>query len=593
MIKKLLLLATVIFFFSCEETNKTEKIALAFSKTPKVDSVKSTSAYLGWETTKTTQARILYGKETDNYTDTLNVSVGPKIAKKIVSDLDPETEYFAVVQLVSGEEKFTSDEFSFKTLKKSIESISIDKIHDMKLSKDDSVEYKIEGTLLIREKVLHSKEYRSYIVSESGKGLYLYDSYESDMSTYKRGDKISFVGLPYKKYVNKRLKITSDLKVISKGNSIPAGKELSLADANRLDRNMNELISVTALVKEIDKTDKYSIKIILTDATNTSEFIVFLPKELETSIDYSQIFKGDKIKVTGIKHAQYNYSLKGNYSMMYILSQNDLEDLTTTVPLLIKSGPSISTKVDSATISWESTKLAVAEIHYGLDTSYGSTIEMTTAATSGSVDIPGLTADTEYHAKVVLEFMGEKVESEDLTFKTKPLVQNPTLIFSEYVEGGSYNKAVEIYNATSSDVNLKDYVFAKFSNGDAANRAYFSFDKDYILAAGKTYVIAHSSSSNELKAKADTLENTFVNFNGDDPLAIVTKASYGDAVDISNLVVIDFIGLIGNEVGWGKDKTLRRKAGIVSGVTTMPSTFDHKIDWDKFPKDTFDGLGSR
>ena len=42
------------------------------------------------------------------------------------------------------------------------------------------------------------------------------------------------------------------------------------------------------------------------------------------------------------------------------------------------------------------------------------------------------------------------------------------LFFSEYIEGTSFNKAVEIYNGTGSTVNLAGYVVELYSNGAAS-----------------------------------------------------------------------------------------------------------------------------
>src|SRR5699024_8502755 len=39
------------------------------------------------------------------------------------------------------------------------------------------------------------------------------------------------------------------------------------------------------------------------------------------------------------------------------------------------------------------------------------------------------------------------------------------LFISEYIEGSSYNKAIEIYNGTGSSVNLSDYQLELYSNG--------------------------------------------------------------------------------------------------------------------------------
>lgn len=65
-------------------------------------------------------------------------------------------------------------------------------------------------------------------------------------------------------------------------------------------------------------------------------------------------------------------------------------------------------------------------------------------------------------------------------------------------------------------------------------------------------------------------------------------------------VAIDIIGQIGLDPGqeWGsgltstRDHTLRRKASVTAGDTDGTDTFDPSVEWDGFPVDTFDGLGS-
>ncbi|MFK7810567.1 MAG: T9SS type A sorting domain-containing protein [Saprospiraceae bacterium] len=75
-------------------------------------------------------------------------------------------------------------------------------------------------------------------------------------------------------------------------------------------------------------------------------------------------------------------------------------------------------------------------------------------------------------------------------FATLATAQCDDLFFSEYVEGYSNNKSLEIYNPTDQAVNMSDYSIARFSNG--------SFDVDattiiklpnYMLAAKGTYIV--------------------------------------------------------------------------------------------------------
>ncbi len=146
------------------------------------------------------------------------------------------------------------------------------------------------------------------------------------------------------------------------------------------------------------------------------------------------------------------------------------------------------------------------------------------------------------------------------------------LIISEYVEGSGYEKAIELYNSGDSAINLANYQLVKFSNGSETKKS--SLPLAGSLAAGSTYVIAHSRASDALKAKAQLINGSITNFNGDDPVALQNKA--GDTLDL--------IGQFG-KVKFGKDKTLARKAG------STPSVEYDASQWDQLAKNAIEGLG--
>ncbi|PKN48216.1 MAG: hypothetical protein CVU63_05755, partial [Deltaproteobacteria bacterium HGW-Deltaproteobacteria-20] len=50
---------------------------------------------------------------------------------------------------------------------------------------------------------------------------------------------------------------------------------------------------------------------------------------------------------------------------------------------------------------------------------------------------------------------------------TSTTTVTPTLFFSEYIEGSSSNKAVEIYNPTGADVNLTGCSVRVYANGNS------------------------------------------------------------------------------------------------------------------------------
>lgn len=163
--------------------------------------------------------------------------------------------------------------------------------------------------------------------------------------------------------------------------------------------------------------------------------------------------------------------------------------------------------------------------------------------------------------------------------------QATDLFISEYIEGSSFNKAIEIYNGTSQTVDLSAYVLEMVSNGTATNTLPLTGS----LVSQGVIVIAHGSASFANASYVTIKNSTIANFNGND--TIVLK---------HNGVVIDSFGKLGvtnppNFTGNGVsavDQTLRRKPTICIGDTDTNDDFDPSVQWDSFPKDTFDGLGS-
>lgn len=162
------------------------------------------------------------------------------------------------------------------------------------------------------------------------------------------------------------------------------------------------------------------------------------------------------------------------------------------------------------------------------------------------------------------------------------------LLISEYVEGSSNNKALEIFNGTGAPVDLAagGYSVQIFSNGAAT--AGSTINLTGTLAAGDAFVLANTSANATILAAADQTSGSLT-FNGDDAVTL-RKGS----------TVLDAFGQIGFDPGteWGTglastaDNTLRRKATICTGRTDGTTAFDPSAEWDGFATDTFDGLGS-
>jgi len=186
------------------------------------------------------------------------------------------------------------------------------------------------------------------------------------------------------------------------------------------------------------------------------------------------------------------------------------------------------------------------------------------------------------------------------TFTCADISVAPTLpadlIISEYVEGSSYNKYIEIYNGTGAAVDLSGYHFRLFSNG-ATEPTTTTLPLSGTLANGETIVYKNSPAFLTLPEGVTAITNNSIYFTGDDAFSLVK--TNGDFVDI--------IGRIGDDPGeaWTGpggystlDKTLRRKASVLNGIKTSPTGTGPAAfttlttEWDIFNIDDVSGLGS-
>lgn len=197
-------------------------------------------------------------------------------------------------------------------------------------------------------------------------------------------------------------------------------------------------------------------------------------------------------------------------------------------------------------------------------------------------------------------------------------IDTPELFFSEYVEGSSNNKALEIYNPTSSTVDLSLYAVQMWSRNatgvPVASTATQTLNLTGTLAPGKTLVIYNVSSSATLTSAvaasgtqtqgdgtyAATNGHQVTSFNGNDTVLLLKSGTVIDAIGATTDLAS---GATGPTAGWGTadssgtmltvDHTLRRKAGIGRGTPRLEETWDPTVQWDVLAKDSFTGLGAR
>ncbi|NQT65687.1 MAG: lamin tail domain-containing protein, partial [FCB group bacterium] len=150
--------------------------------------------------------------------------------------------------------------------------------------------------------------------------------------------------------------------------------------------------------------------------------------------------------------------------------------------------------------------------------------------------------------------------------------QATELFISEYIEGSSYNKAIEIFNGTGATVDLSEYALEKETNGNGVFD--FSYPYSGVLEDGEVFVLAHPSADPLILAVADDTNGGVIYFNGNDPIRL-TK----------NGVEIDFIGITGGD-DFAANVTLVRSDDVASPITPWDES-----EWLVYPVDTFTYLG--
>ncbi len=176
------------------------------------------------------------------------------------------------------------------------------------------------------------------------------------------------------------------------------------------------------------------------------------------------------------------------------------------------------------------------------------------------------------------------------------IIMFQNLFFSEYAEGSSNNKYLEIYNGGSETINLNIYQLVNCRNGCDSWEHFHPFNEDTALNATDVWVFCAVDANDFIRAECNqTIANNSI-FNGDDVWAIQ---------DINTSTIIDKIGEIGDDPGSGwnvagisnatKDHTLVRKESVLSGNidwAASAGTNTNNSEWIVLEKDDFTNLGS-
>jgi len=193
------------------------------------------------------------------------------------------------------------------------------------------------------------------------------------------------------------------------------------------------------------------------------------------------------------------------------------------------------------------------------------------------------------------------------------------LFISEYVEGWSNNKALEIYNPTDQAIDLSQYFVARYNNGSTGHTSGSTNSiaiqlvgtlQPYDVHVGVIEKLDPQGQGqdapvwDDLQALADEFycpvygDSYAFYFNGNDALILYR----GSVSDIPNATPVDVFGKVGEnpgpDSGWSsafpynngagdivtQDHSMIRKATILQGQTNpIPAFFDPLAEWDSIP----------
>lgn len=289
--------------------------------------------------------------------------------------------------------------------------------------------------------------------------------------------------------------------------------------------------------------------------------------------------------------------------MLFVAACSDNDDDTApnsapTTPELVSPASSATNVDTTVTFTWkastdnEGTKVSYA-VHYASSEDMANATKVDDDEPTDLTATTKLKAGTTYHWQVTAtDEAGKSAKSAVREFTTvaaaKPDVVQPTdtvayttgskVYFSEYYEGSGNDKYIEIFNGTTADIDLANYVVMKSNNG-----AGFA---DSLILSGtlkpdSIYLIANASASQTILDQADKTvaysnsdkSSQTLSFNGNDAIGLFVKNSD------NKWSLCDVVGIESSNADFAKDKALIRKEATTTGSpywSTAQSTYEEK-----------------
>ncbi len=177
-------------------------------------------------------------------------------------------------------------------------------------------------------------------------------------------------------------------------------------------------------------------------------------------------------------------------------------------------------------------------------------------------------------------------------------VPDADLFFSEYIEGSSNNKALEIYNPTDQTIDLTTYII----RGTGNEATYWEYDYPFpdgsTIAPGEVFVIVDHEAVQGMLDVADWVDDGFTcGYNGNDARGLCK-------INGTDTIVVDIMGYYNNPSGDNysvagidnglAEHTLLRKNGTTIGNTdwaTSAGTNADDSEWIVNEADDYSDLG--
>jgi len=214
-------------------------------------------------------------------------------------------------------------------------------------------------------------------------------------------------------------------------------------------------------------------------------------------------------------------------------------------------------------------------------------------------ETPGSAAGSNTYSLTVEATNSGGTASKAVTVEVTDVEENslPTDLFiSEYVEGSSNNKYIEIFNGTGETVNLDAYAVARCGNdcADGEHEHWDTFPAGTTLVDGAVYTMCHTSY--EGVANCDQAETGIGYWNGNDALKLVkgTETSYTDidVIGVFTAESADYWSVCGVEKGL-QEHTIIKKERVEGNTDWAASagTNANDCDWIVKEQDDFTDFG--